>query len=133
MNAYSSAIKFVNTDASDNYAALTAQYLGVSGDQINEYHIEKGVAAAIYVLGSICNCARVRPFVKKNSIDFDKILKLTSAWGTGLSVMARLAAHLFNPYAAGRDVTPHEIFRPLDENNTRITLEALRIAYSQQI
>ncbi|NMA65872.1 MAG: hypothetical protein GX957_06465, partial [Clostridiaceae bacterium] len=94
-----------------------------------ERAIGRNEAAAFYILAHIGTFKRFVPFVCAGIVEFDKILEMTNEWGSGLSAMGRLAAHIFNPHAEGRDITPFQIFLSLDEYNREIAFKALEIAY----
>lgn len=111
---------FITQEAYENYIDLTEQF---------ERTMDRNEAAAFYILAHIGTFKRFAPFVCARVIKFDKILEMTNEWGSGLSAMGRLAAHIFNPHMEGRDITPYEIFVSLDDVNRDVAFCALKIAY----
>ncbi len=112
--------EFLNSDAYENFKALKEQF---------EREMGKNEVAMFYILAHIGTLKRFAPFVHGGIVEIDKILKMTNEWGSGLSAMGRLAAHIFNPHVEGREITPYELFVSLDDTNKVIAFNALKLAY----
>lgn len=113
-------VDFFTTEAYENFVQLADRFERTPG---------KNETAAFYILAHIGTLKRFAPFVHGGIIEFDKIVAMTNEWGSGLSAMGRLAAHIFNPHMEGRDITPYEIFVSLDDVNRDVAFCALKIAY----
>ena len=117
-------MEFVTEIARENYRELVRAYMQ-PGARAPGKHLPRDVTAALYVLAHCgLNVERFAPAMGVNAISFTSVLSLP--WSSGYRTMIRLAAHLYNQ---GEDITPWEIFNNLDEVNTQVALNALRIAY----
>lgn len=81
--------------------------------------------AAIYVLSAMGKS--VEKHVQPGAIKFLDLFKDAEVWSSSERSLLRLAATLFN--ASTWPVTIEDVFYSLDEENTRVALQALEIRY----
>jgi len=82
--------------------------------------------AALYVLAAI-KYKDLRKYVEPEAINFVTLMKDCKPWSSSEKALVRLAATLFN--AGSWPVPVGDIFYSLDESNTGVALEALKIRY----
>ena len=82
-------------------------------------------AAAIYVLSAMGK--PVEKYVQPGDINFSRMFRETHVWSSSERALTRLAATLHN--AAVWPIAIYDVFYSLDEENTRVALQALEIRY----
>ena len=83
------------------------------------------LAAAAYLLTVF---PVLSAYISEGRINFEKVLDRTIVWSSGEKALIKLAAHLYDPSRWSGNID--DVFYILDEDNTRVALEALRIMYS---
>lgn len=82
--------------------------------------------AALYVMAAIGKPVRSSLFIR-GGINFSEWFDESSVWSSSEKALAKLAATLFN--SGTWPVNIDDVFRHLDEENTRVAIEALKIRY----
>ena len=98
--------------------ALTMKNKAGQGDDC-EY------TAALYVLAALGK--PIEKYVQPGAIEFKKLIQASKAWSTSEKALIKLAATLFN--SSVWSVKVSDVFRHLDEENTRVALQGLEIRY----
>lgn len=81
--------------------------------------------AAIYVIAALPK--DVKDYIEPRKIYFSRLMKDCKSWSSSEKAMVRLAATLYNDSAW--PVRVGDVFFHLDQTNTRVALEGLRLRY----
>ncbi|MBO8136769.1 MAG: hypothetical protein H0Z40_01320 [Desulfotomaculum sp.] len=81
--------------------------------------------AALYILAAIDYKQEVIAEHIGDGIRFRELVQKARTWSTAERRMVELAGALFN----GRSADLDQCFRPLDKQNTAVTLEAMKMRY----
>lgn len=81
--------------------------------------------AALYVLAALGK--PIEKYVQPGAIEFKKLKQVSRAWSSSEKALIKLAATLFN--SSVWSVKVSDVFRHLDEENTRVALQGLEIRY----
>jgi hypothetical protein len=82
-------------------------------------------SSALYVLAALGK--PIEKYVQPGAIEFKKLKQVSRAWSSSEKAMLKLAATLFNN--STWSVRVADVFRHLDEENTRVALQGLEIRY----
>lgn len=113
---------FKNEEHKQNYEYLLVIYDGHDG------HADSESISALYVLAAVGKSKVIDSLVSRGEIDFPKLLRVCRPWSSGEKAMVKLAASLFNQFNYKAII--NDVFRPLDQSNTTMVLEALKLRYS---
>lgn len=83
-------------------------------------------SAALYLLSALDH-KDISDYVASYEINFPSLLRVSRPWSTGEKALVKLASVVFNDTSFKANLG--DVFRSLDEENTRVALEALRIRY----
>lgn len=81
--------------------------------------------SALYVLAALGK--PIEKYVQPGAIEFKKLKQVSRAWSSSEKALIKLAATLFN--SSVWSVKVSDVFRHLDEENTRVALQGLEIRY----
>ncbi len=82
-------------------------------------------SSALYVLAALGK--PIEKYVQPGAIEFKKLKQVSRAWSSSEKALIKLAATLFN--SSVWSVKVSDVFRHLDEENTRVALQGLEIRY----
>lgn len=108
---------FKGNDHQQKYQTLMAK---TKGGNSTEY------SAALYLLSALDH-KDITGYVAPYEINFPALLRQSRPWSTGEKSLVKLASAVFNDTSFKANIG--DVFRSLDEENTRVALEALRIRY----
>ena len=109
-------ITFVSPVHHEKYQALLAR---------SQAYDDREFQAAIYVLTAIPK--DIKDYIEPRKIYFSRLMKECKLWSSSEKALVRLAATLYNDSAW--PVRVGDVFFHLDQTNTRVALEGLRIRY----
>lgn len=88
---------------------------------------DKRLVATVYALSAIGKNEMISQYIHGHWIDPEGLLGEGSKWSTGEKALLALATNI---YDSNCPANVHDVFYCLDENNTKVALETLKLRYS---
>lgn len=88
---------------------------------------DKRLVATVYALSAIGKNEKISQYIHGHWIDPEGLLGEGSKWSTGEKALLALATNI---YDSDCPANIHDVFYCLDENNTKVALETLKLRYS---
>jgi len=88
---------------------------------------DKRLVATVYALSAIGKNEKISQYIHGHWIDPEGLLGEGSKWSTGEKALLALATNI---YDSNCPANVHDVFYCLDENNTKVALETLKLRYS---
>lgn len=118
---------FQNDEHAEKYRSFSSKFQNVIRREFVKDIATKDVAAALYLLSSPLLAGKgMAEYVWPGQIRFSELIKKIGPWSGSEKAMVRLAAALYN---SSWKIDINDVFWSLDEGNTEIALEALRIRW----
>lgn len=87
---------------------------------------DKRLVAAVYALSAMGKDERIGQYIHGHWIDLEGLLEEGIKWSSGEKALLALAANI---YDSDCSANVHDVFSSLDDTNTKIALETLKIRY----
>ena len=109
-------MKFISMNHRNEYQAL-------AGSLTEE---NSRLTATVYALSGIGMAHVIKPLIHGHYIDMEALITEGAKWSSGEKALLKLASNI---YDSDFPATIHEVFSSLDDENTKLALETLRLRY----